>query len=311
MTSKVINKKLCDAKRLVAPLICLGLTAITLLFGDELKKSIYRGFVFSFTTVIPALFPFFILSDVWSAMFIPDKKGKLSLAFEKIFRINSSALPAFICGLICGFPIGVKSASSLLSENKITKEEFERLSGFANNPSLAFVIFGVGAGILGSVKYGVLLYLCVVFSAILTGIVFRCKKYKSEETYNNIGQKFDLVNSIKSAGIASINISSYIVFFSGIIGLISSLVKSQRIVALASTLLEVANAARLLSLCPSFDLYAKLSLTAFTIGFSGLSVHMQALSFFPQKANIIKYLTMKTIQGIFSFAIMLVFLIFI
>lgn len=310
MTSKLKNRKLSTTKKLFAPFLCLGLTALTVIFGEEVKASVYQGFLFSFTTIIPALFPFFILSDLWSYIFIPDKNSKIGAVFEKIFRINRVALPAFFSGLVCGFPIGVKSASLLFEEEKISDDEFERLSGFANNPSLAFVVFGVGGGILGNVKYGIILYICVIISSVFTGIVFRSKEYKSVKSDNNFGQNFNFVESVKNAGISSINVSSYIIFFTCLTGLISKLV-SEKSTALISTLLEVANSAKLISLCPSFDFYTKMSLLAFAVGFSGLSVHMQALSYLPKKFPFKKYFVMKTIQGIVCFGVMCLFLIFI
>ncbi len=308
MTTKLLNKKKIPVSNYFAPLLCLSITVVTVIFGEELKGAVYQGIAFSFSTIIPSLFPFFILSDLWSAWFILDGDSRAAKLFEKTFKINGVALPVFLSGLVCGFPLGVKGAGRLYIDNRITKEEFERLSGFVNNPSLAFVVFGVGAGILGNIYLGILLYLSVILSALITGFVFRNKLYKTCNIEYNSRQKFNFINSIKNSGIASINVASYIVFFSAVISVIEKLASNQLTVALLSCVLEVSNASKLVSDYHAFNHEEKLPVLAFALGFSGLSVHLQALSFFPEGISYKKYFLMKTLQGVLAFLIILLFL---
>jgi hypothetical protein len=93
---------------------------------------------------------------------------------------------------------------------------------------------------------------------------------------------------------------SYIIFFSGIIEIFKSLIENEYILSLISSLLEVSSATRLIGNGANFAPYIRYALTAFSLGFSGLSVHLQALSFFPDGASRRKYFLMKLIQGMLS-----------
>ena len=212
-----------------------------------------------------------------------------SEARERLFGIKGCALSAFMSGLICGFPIGVKSASELCRTNKISLDEFERLAGFVNNPSIAFIISGVGVGIFGDISLGVFLYISVVLSSVAVGIFFKKQMTKSNNSNVISRQSFNLVSSIKNAGTTSISVMSYIIFFSGIIEIFESLIENEYILSLISSLLEVSSATRLIGNGANFAPYIRYALTAFALGFSGLSVHLQALSFFPDGASRRKY----------------------
>lgn len=291
--------------------LCLSLATLMILLGENIKKGVISGLSFSFMTLIPTLFPFFILSDLWTVNLRIKDDGIIGRTFERLFGINASALPAFLSGLICGFPIGVKSASALYSANKISKDEFERLAGFANNPSLAFIVSGVGVGIFDDIYIGILLYVSIIISSVIVGTIFSKSLLKQQNSTVILRQSFNLVNSIKNAGMTSIAVASYIVFFSGIIGVCESFIKNEIILSLISSLLEVGSTARLVGEIGNITQLAKLAITAFAIGYSGLSVHLQALSFFPDGASFKKYFIMKLIQGVLSVVVIIpIYLIF-
>ncbi len=311
MTRKALIDKKKSLISYIPTVFCLALAVTMILLAEELKGEIYNGFVFSFTTVIPTLFPFFILSDLWSSVFSIEPKGSLSRIFERFFKISGCGISAYFSGLICGFPVGVKVASQLYKENKISRSELEHLCGFVNNPSIAFVISGVGAGMLGSVRLGILLYISVLFSSLIVGLLFRGSKQILSKPTDNVRQSFSIVESIKSAGLSSLNVASCIVFFSGVLGLISGIVKNENDILLFSLFLEVTNAIRLTVLSSMFSIKAKLILTAFALGFSGFSVHLQAFSFLPHEVSRLKYLFMKIAQGAVAAAFVSMLILFI
>lgn len=300
MTVRAIISKKNRLLAYIPTVFCLSLAIIMIIFGKSLRSGIYTGLLFSLQTIIPTLFPFFILSDLWSATFHIKDDGIASKIFERLFRINGIALSAFLSGMICGFPIGVKTANELYQHKKISKAEFEHLCCFANNPSIAFVISGVGAGILSNIKFGILLYLAIILSAFTVGIAFRPAERICKDFSYISEQKFNLVNSIKNAAVTSLNVIAYIIFFSGLIGLLSSFLQKRTTIAMISAFLEISNAVKLLSELSAQNQVARLVLIAFALGFSGLSVHMQAFAFLPHEFSRRKYLLIKLAQGCFS-----------
>lgn len=281
----------------ILQILCLGLSVSMILLGEKIRKYVYDGLVFSFSTIIPTLFPFFILSDLWSSVCDFTEDGRISKLFNRLFGISGQGIVAFFLGCICGFPIGVKLASELYEDQIITEDEAERLYGFANNPSVAFVISGIGVGIYGSLKIGLLLYLSIITSAFLVGILFKRNLPINTNSKHKGRQKFNLVNSISHAGITSINVASCIVFFSGLLGLIDGFLRNQAAVSTISLFTEIATAIKLIS-SASLSTPLKLILSGFALGFSGFSVHFQAFSFFPPEIRKSRYLLMKITQGL-------------
>lgn len=289
-----------NVTRNISSILCISLAVLMISFGKAIKDSIYNGLLFSLTTIIPTLFPFFILSDLWTSLFYVNPDGKVCRCFEKMFRANGCAITALISGLICGFPIGVKVLSELYREEKISKQEFEYISGFVNNPSSAFVISGIGAGIYKDIKIGILLYLSIIVSSVITGFIFRPRKISRTKSRENTRQSFNFTESIKNAGLTSINVISCIIFFSALIGFISAIINNDVIVNAISLVLEVTNAVEMISDAGHLALSIKLILTSFALGFSGLSVHIQAFGFMPREISKARYLIMKLTQGVIS-----------
>lgn len=287
-------------KRVIIPsltaICCILVLPLMLFLNGGMKAGAARGLDLCLKTIIPTLFPFFILSDLWAVYVSASETNPICRFYEKLFGVSGATLPAYILGTICGFPLGIRTATRLYVDGVITKNELQRLSGFANNPSAAFVISGIGAGLYGDTGLGVLLYFCTVLSSILVGICFRQKETISENKGYISRQSFNLVNSIRSAGYSSLVACSYIIFFSAIIGIVSGITKNAIVVAITSSLMEITNAA---SLCANLAESNRLKyiITAFSLGFSGMSVHFQSFAILPLEISRTRYIYMKLFQG--------------
>ena len=299
MTARTIKSKTIPINS-ITTLLCLAISVILLLCGGEVKKGVTYGIELSINTIIPTLFPFFVLSDLWASYLILSKTSFITILFQKMFGISGNAASSFLCGTICGFPLGAKSAVDLYNSKQIDKKELELLCSISGNPSCAFVISGIGAAMYNDAFIGVLLYFSVIFSACLTGVIFKIKSENMTNSKEIIRQSFSLVNSIQKAGMSSITISSYIIFFSALNYLWCSLCKNLSINLLFSSLFEVSSACCVIKNSQLSPTPLSMSLTAFALGFSGFSVHMQVFSFLPQCVSKGKYLMLKTIIGIFS-----------
>ena len=278
--------------------ICILSLAVMLLFNEAIRRGAKKGLDLCLGSLIPTLFPFFILSDLWVGCFSVNRHSILSRLYERLFNISSATLPAVIMGSVCGFPLGIRLAAEQYNRGQINKNELGRICGFANNPSAAFVISGIGAGLFGDVKIGILLYISVIFSAVIVALITRRKSKISCITQDIPRQRYNIVDSIKSAGASSITVSSYIIFFSALIELIATLSKNRLTCAVFAIFLEITGAAcSMVSLTEISDI-TKHFFTAFALGFSGLSVHMQAFSFMPPELSRRRYLFTKLLQGL-------------
>ena len=276
------------------------LVMLTVIFNSKaLSAAIISGAGLALMTVIPSLFPMFIISDFFCSLPLTNQinSEKSLRIFERLFGISNSAIGAFICGNLCGFPIGASCSSEMLSCGIIDRDECERLVGLCSCPSAAFVISGVGIGICKSVRDGICLYVCAVLSAILCGIFHRSKGDISTKSAVNTRQKFVFSNSIKTAATRCINVCAHISFFSALLSITDLMLKNPIAKALSAIPIEVSNAAKRLSEITSISLHIRFALIGAAIGFSGICVLMQVRSVLPSSISMKRYTVMKIEQG--------------
>ncbi len=270
-----------------------------------MRLGIERGIRLCVTTIIPSVFPFMILSSMMIGYSVFDRMSFLSRTFEKLFHINKNGLTAFLCGSLCGFPLGAKCAAEAYERGVISKDECERLIGFSSNASPAFLICGVGA-MRGSIAEGVLLYAAMLFSAVIVGIIFGIKKEAHPRPIVHKTEDFSFTDTVERAGINTLYVCSYLLLFSALIGILQAFIfKNAVISAIFLPFLEIGSATAFLSqtkLSPIFSL----ALTAFAASFGGLSVHLQSAGLLRGTEISMKpYYVSKLLQGAISFFIVL------
>lgn len=287
---------------------CACVFLLSLFASDKISHSVRSALSLCSGVIIPSVFPFMIISDFLYSYLNFSSLSALGDIFERVFKINRAGLYPFALGVLCGFPLGVKCTAELYRENKLSRDEAERIIGFCNNTGPAFLVSGIGLGLRGSVGEGVLLYAAMTLSAIAVGYIFGIGKHYTVSADTALKKKsFSLTASIKNAGLGTLNICSYLTFFACLVGLLRNTIGESLVYLSLLPLLEVGSAASILSKTKLLQDVQSLALTAFAIGFSGLSVHLQALSFISDTdIRVNKYFTMKLLQGVFSAVLVLV-----
>lgn len=286
----------------------LLLMLLMICYSKQVKSSIIYGMGLSFTTVIPTLFPFLVFADALSHFMGQNNCGIIGKAFHNLLGFPPRMASAFILGTLCGFPLGVRMAAKEYHDGNIDKSTLEDICALCASPSPAFIISGVGIGIYGSIEIGILLYLSMLISIFITAFILQKKHGPIINSQDSSRQSFDLIASISSAGITSVAVASYIIFFSSLIGLTKAITGSDVISALASLFLEVSSACSSISSINGFTESLRLCLVAFAIGFSGLSVHLQYYSMLPKDISKSRFLSKKLLQGILSALILFILL---
>lgn len=94
-----------------------------------------------FDNMIPALFPFMVISGLVIRLDLaPCILTLLHPFFYKILRTNVYCEYAIIMGFLCGYPMGAVIIRDLLLEAKITDEQAEYLLAFCNNIGPVFFV---------------------------------------------------------------------------------------------------------------------------------------------------------------------------
>lgn len=302
MTDKIHTE---EKRTILSFLISIFFTALIFIpavfLSSEIALIARRGLSLAFTTVIPSVFPFIILTD-FSVRFIRfESVGALRKAFERLFGISGVGLSAFVSGVLGGFPLGAHRAIELYKNGKISKDECQRLMGFSNNASPAYVICAVGAGILRSVQSGILLYFITLTASVLSGIIAGKKSNYLTESTVIYEQNYSFVGSVKSAAAVSINIAAFITAFSTIAGIISIFLSSEVLKVFILPFFEIGGAVVSISELYAIPRELKLSAIAFAISFSGLSVYAQTASLTEgENISMKPYILIKLCSGIIS-----------
>ena len=306
------------SKSKIALWLCILLMIILPVFSRISSAKVRESLTLCYTTVIPAVFPFMVLSS-----FLIKLNGHSALGnfFALPFRFLFGTSPAASCpvalGLICGYPIGASTAASLYDKGEISKKELERLLTFVNNPSPAFVIGGVGLGLFGSAKLGRLIYLSVLLSAALCGIATRLI-YPKDRSKSSGGRAVDLISlpasltsALSESAIGMLNVCACVLFFSvpgAMIGdILSRLGATHILKAAVSGFLEISGGVKSASELTSPMI--ALMMSAFCCSWSGLSVHMQIFSVCRGRGvSFNGYLISKLIQSFISPGILYILL---
>ena len=164
-------------KRRIRTDVCLILCGILVWFladARQLRLEAAKALTLCAGTVIPALFPFMVVTGLlvrlgFGQWLAPDMAGLMA----SLFRLPGCAGSALLLGLVGGYPIGARTAAELYASGDLTRQEAERLLTFCNNSNPVFLISVLGAGVFGSVRAGLWLWLIHVCAALLTGLLFR------------------------------------------------------------------------------------------------------------------------------------------
>ena len=153
--------------------LCFALLLLLLVNSDVSLSEMKRGLSVCAGVLVPTLFPYMVISEMLVRADLGYYLGKiLEQPMRRIFGISGSGAGALALGIICGFPIGAKTAVTLYSRGELSNNECKRLLAFCNYPSAPFVIFAVGKNLLGNTLLGLFLYvLNVTFGLILSAFI--------------------------------------------------------------------------------------------------------------------------------------------
>ena len=323
--SKLLSRQRVREVLLSLALLCA--TAALLLFPQQAMTASKDGLLLCYNVIVPSLFPFFVLSSLVVDLGLAGYLGRaLEGVMRPLFRVSGACASALALGFIGGYPVGAKTAIGLYEKGMCSKVEAERLLAFCNNSGPAFILGVVGAGVFANSRVGVLLCLAHAAASVCVGVLFRFYGRKTDtgartraphpqfraEHFSSI-----FTSVVKNAFFSTLNICAFVVLFTVVIRLLflsGFLPGVARLLGLLFSPLGLTQewAERLLTgaieissgvwtLAGEGALAGRLSMAAFMLGWAGLSVHCQTLSFLGgSELSARTYLAGKVLHGVFS-----------
>lgn len=156
----------------ILPLLLLAIAMFY--YPQEVLKSATYGLNLWVNYVLPALLPFFIISDLLMKQgFVQFLGVLLEPLMRPLFGLPGKA--AFVVAMThtSGIPIGAVLTSKLRKTGDLTKVEGERLLAFTSNPSPGFMFGAVASGMLANPALGIVIAGSVYIANLIVGILFR------------------------------------------------------------------------------------------------------------------------------------------
>lgn len=271
-------------------LLAIGLTS----YRTPCASAVADGLSLCANTLLPALFPFFVLSGLIVETGLAQRAGAcFAKPMSRWFHLPGSSASLFLLGALGSYPTGARAVSQLYQQGLCTKEEAQRMLGFCNHCGPGFFLGVVGGTLLGSITAGLVLWLIHLAAALAVAFLFRGRHttpIKDPLPFTPLSLPRALVKSVSGAMQSTLGVCGFVLFFSvllcllqesGVLPLVSSIfhIFGQDQVfahALSAGLLEISCGVTALS-ASTAALSIKGAAAVFLLSFGGCSVLFQTM----------------------------------
>lgn len=249
-------------------------------------------------TVIPSLFPFFILSIILTGT-VTGTRIRCIRPIGKICGIPAGAESILLAGFLGGYPVGAQCVCQAYSAGQLDRANARRMLGFCSNAGPAF-IFGMVAVLFKSKTAPFILWGIHILSALLVGFLLpgrpACQSATIAKRQTSLGQAMQQSTRIMA------NVCGWVVLFRVILTFLARwflwLLPQIWQIGIGGVL-ELTNGCLDLNAIDSEGI--RLILSSVFLGFGGICVGMQTVSITAQAGlDSGLYFPGKILQAIFS-----------
>lgn len=262
----------------IKPILTISSAIILIALFSLCSKTVIDSVMYSlrlcYTSVIPSLFPFFILCE-----FLMSAAAGIGTNYS---------VTAFAAGLITGFPTGVRNVCRLYTEGCIDKKSASALLHCTANASPAYIVSFIGICIIKSKTAGIILLVSQILCAFACAVFFGCfKKGNTKKSRLSVLNITEIAcESLSNSVMSCLYVCGYIIFF----GIIADIAASAGLAQLAARILfflpegqagalsigiiEITRGVYMLD----FSEKGAIVIAAVIVAFSGISVIMQCIS---------------------------------
>ena len=160
-------------------------------------------------TVIPSLFPFFVLSGLLVSALM-GSQIPLLCPLGNLLGIPKGAESLLISGFLGGYPVGAKAIRDAWKSGSVSRDDAARMLTFCSNAGPAF-LFGMAAPLFPDKHTGWVLWFIQITSALLTGLWFR--KEPEADAHPLSGKSLSVPEALEQALRVTAGVCGWIILF--------------------------------------------------------------------------------------------------
>ncbi|GKU76021.1 sporulation integral membrane protein YlbJ [Paenibacillus sp. L3-i20] len=165
----------------ITAFVAFFIALLMAIYPTETLHSSLRGLSIWWEVLFPALFPFFVISELLLGFGIVHFFGKLLDPFMRpLFRLPGIGGFVVTMGYISGYPVGARLTAQLWAQKLITRAEGERLVAFTTTSDPIFLIGAVSVGFFQNVSIVPVLAAAHYGGGLLIGFLMRFHDTKSD-----------------------------------------------------------------------------------------------------------------------------------
>lgn len=269
---------------------------LLILDGRTALEGANQGIELCLRTVIPSLFPFFLLSMLLTSSLLGSSIPVLK-PLTHLLRIPEGTESVLLTGFLGGYPVGAQSIAAAYQSGQLKRTDAQRMLSFCNNAGPAF-LFGMIGSMFPSKWMVWLLWLIHILSALLVALIM---PGSASGTVNKTVQKpLTLPAAMRASMGVMAAVCGWVVLFRVIIAFLDRwilwLLPVWAQVAV-SGILELTNGCCSLAFVP--NLGQRFILCSGMLAFGGICVTMQTMSVVGG-LGLKHYLTGKLLQTVLS-----------
>lgn len=282
-----------NRKHVAMILSALGMLML-ILDGRTAIQGATEGIRLCLQTVIPSLFPFFVLSSILTGHLM-DSGGFRFLG--KLCHIPAGAEPIFAVGLLGGYPVGAKLIAEACRRGHLHRRDGDRMLMFCSNAGPAF-IFGLVGPQFSDPLAPWLLWGIHILSAVLVAATLPATM--SAQALRSQGGNMTLTEALVGAVRTMGTVCGWILLFRVLIAFLERwigwLLPVEYLIPLEG-LLELSNGCCSLSAIP--DDHIRFVVASGLLAFGGVCVGMQTASV-AAELKMANYRKGKALQTLYS-----------
>lgn len=287
--------------RIFITLLFIFVATIFVSTPTKYMQSFFDGLTVWAYNVLPALFPFMVLTTLTLKL---APKSKFSMT-KTLFGISCDS--AFIASLLCGYPVGAKMIADS-NTNTITST---KMCSFCSSAGPIFMIATVGAKLLQNTTATIILVVTHIVSTILNGLIYRDKNNNIVIIDDNKSlSPQDFGNTITNSALSVLSVGGLIALFYMLADMIKNVlpasISESLVFSFSIGLLEMTNG--VIGVCKLADTATATVLCSSLLALGGLCVFLQCYAFLGQKnIKAVDVLKMKVTQSAFATILSFIF----